>query len=242
MARIRAILFDKDGTLLDFNATWLEFVREIAAEAAAGVADRRDELLAAAGYDHASAKFRAGSPVAAGTSADIISVMFPGLSLDERRERVADTDRRAALLASERAIPLPGVIQALGVLHGSGYRLGIATNDATAGAEATLLAFGIAHLFDAAYGYDAVANPKPAPDVVLAFADTLGIRPHEVAMVGDNLHDLEAARAAGAGLAIGVLSGNSAHADLAPLAHAVLGSVADLPGYLSGQIGAVKPS
>ena len=51
-------------------------------------------------------------------------------------------------------------------------------------------------------------------------------------VVGDNVHDLAMARAAGAGAAIGVLSGNGAAADLAPLADAVLDSVCDLPGWL----------
>ncbi len=235
MARIRAILFDKDGTLLDFNATWLEFGREIALEAAGGVSERSIELLEGAGFDRATGKFRAGSPFAAGTTADVIAAFHPAASADQLRTLIADANRRAALMARERAMPLPGVIDTLGILHGSGYRLGMATNDATSGAEQTLLAFGVAHLFDAAYGYDAVANPKPAPDVVLAFADTVGIRPSEVAMVGDNAHDLEAARAAGAGLAIGVLTGNSGFADLSVLAHAVLDSVVDLPGYLAAQ-------
>ena len=42
----------------------------------------------------------------------------------------------------------------------SGFRLGVATNDSTGGAEKTLLTLGVAQMFDAAYGYDAVANPE----------------------------------------------------------------------------------
>ncbi len=229
MAKIRAILFDKDGTLLDFNATWLGFVREIAFHAAGGVEERSRELLDAAGFDHVSGTFRAGSAVAAGTSADIIATMYPLASRQEQRELTEQADRKAAIVGRENAVPLPGVVEVLGRLHAEGYRLGVATNDATSGAEATLLALGMAHMFDAAYGYDAVANPKPAPDVVHAFADTVGINVGELAMVGDNTHDLEAARAAGAGLSIGVLSGTGTKADLEPLADIVIGSVADLP-------------
>lgn len=233
--RIRAILFDKDGTLLDFHATWLEFAHELALEAAGGVRARSLELLEAAGFDTATNRFRAGSAIAAGTSVDVIAALYPDHAGEALRPLVEDVDRRSALVARDRAVPLPGVIEALGSLHASDFRLGVATNDATSGAEATLLAFGAAHLFDAIYGYDAVANPKPAPDVVYAFADTVGVKPSEVAMVGDNRHDLETARAAGAGLAIGVLTGNSGHDDLAALADDVLGSVADLPGYLSSR-------
>ena len=52
-------------------------------------------------------------------------------------------------------------------------------------------------------------------------------------MVGDNRHDLEMARAGGAGLAVGVLSGTGTREALPPLADVVLDSVADLPAYLA---------
>jgi phosphoglycolate phosphatase len=53
-----------------------------------------------------------------------------------------------------------------------------------------------------------------------------------VAVVGDNRHDLEMARSAGAGLAIGVMSGGSAPEDFGSLADAVLASIAELPDFL----------
>jgi phosphoglycolate phosphatase len=53
-----------------------------------------------------------------------------------------------------------------------------------------------------------------------------------VAVVGDNLHDLEMARAAGAGLAVGVLSGTSAIDELGPHADHVIASIAELPEVL----------
>ena len=56
--------------------------------------------------------------------------------------------------------------------------------------------------------------------------------PREVAVVGDNPHDLEMARSGGAGAAIGVLSGNSGADDLAPLADVVLPSIRELPAWL----------
>ena len=120
-------------------------------------------------------------------------------------------------------------------LHRAGFRMGVATNDSTGGAEKTLLALGIAQMFDAAYGYDAVANPKPAPDTITAFCDLTGLKPSEVAMVGDNRHDLEMAKAGGAGLAVGVLSGTGTRESLAPLADVVLNSIVELPAYLSAR-------
>lgn len=237
MAGIRAILFDKDGTLLDFHATWHSFAMELANEAAAGDGDEALKLLEAAGYDRRTSRFEPGSIFAAGTNAEVIAAMFPRLGGDALRSRIAEADRRAAELALSHAIPLSGAVHTLGVLHARGYRLGIATNDSTTGARQTLAAFGVAHLFDAAYGYDAVASPKPAPDVVHAFSGATGLEPEQIAVVGDNAHDLMTARNARAGLAIGVLSGTGRYEDLSPLADAILDSVVDLPAFLEDRDG-----
>ena len=78
--------------------------------------------------------------------------------------------------ARPKSVALPGSTEAIASLHGAGFRLGVATNNSTSGAEKTLLALGVAQMFDAAYGYDAVANPKPAPDAILAFCDLTGLQ------------------------------------------------------------------
>jgi len=230
---IKAILFDKDGTLIDFEATWLAIAENMALKAANGSAKRANELLEMGGLDTRNRCFRADSVFAAGTNADIVALWYPDLSADEQRVMVRDFDMFTAEEGAQQAVPLPGVQDALTALYNDGVKLGVATNDSTLGAEKTLLALGVAQMFAAAYGYDAVANPKPAPDVLIAFADLNGLRPAEVAMVGDNRHDLQTARAAGAGLAIGVLSGTGSRETLEGLADAILGSVADLPQFLA---------
>lgn len=233
MARIKGILFDKDGTLIDFDRTWFAAADLMALQAAGGSRTGADRLLIEAGYDFGARRFRADSVFAAGTNADVVALWYPHQSDTELR---ATLDRFNRFMSESGAVspyPLAGVKDALSALHGRGYRLGVATNDSTAGAEQTLAALGMAQLFDAAYGYDAVANPKPAPDTIRAFCDFTGLRPAEIAMVGDNRHDLEMARAGDAGLAVAVLSGTGTRESLASLADMVIGSVADLPDLLA---------
>jgi phosphoglycolate phosphatase len=232
LAIIKGILFDKDGTLVDFNATWFAIGDLLALEAAGGDRGRADLMLADAGYDFAAGRFRADSVFAAGTNADIVALWYPHVGKSERDTKVAGFDAFTAEAGAQKCVALPGGTEAIARLHASGYRLGVATNDSTSGAEKMLLTLGVAQMFDAAYGYDAVANPKPAPDSIIAFADLTGLRPSEIAMVGDNRHDLEMARAGGAGLAVGVLSGTGTRETLAPMADVILDSIADLPGYL----------
>lgn len=235
MAEIRGVLFDKDGTLVDFQKTWFAIGDRLALEAAGGDRARADAMMAEAGYDFSARRFKPDSVFAAGTNADIVALWYPAASEDERRTLVAGFDVFTADEGASKSVALPGSREAVASLHEAGFRMGIATNDSTRGAERTLLALGVAGMFDAAYGYDAVANPKPAPDTVRAFCDFTGLKPAEIAIVGDNRHDLEMARAGGAGLAIAVLSGTGTLETLAPLADVVLDSVAELPAYLAGR-------
>jgi phosphoglycolate phosphatase len=233
VAGIKGILFDKDGTLIDFDRTWFGVADLMALKAANGSRSRADHLLVEAGYDFGIKRFKADSVFAAGTNADVIALWYPDQSPAERQATVEDYDRFVSENVSAKPYGLPGVKDALATLHRQGYRMGVATNDSTRGAERTLATLGMSQLFDAAYGYDAVANPKPAPDTVRVFCDLTGYRPSEIAMVGDNRHDMEMARAAGAGMAIGVLSGNGTRETLSPLADILIDSVADLPALLA---------
>jgi len=233
MADIRGILFDKDGTLIDFNATWLALADMQALHAAGQDRARADTLLEAAGFDFPTRRFRPDSVLAAGTNEDIVALWHPQASAAERRVLLAEFDHLSATHELSTPVALPGCRDALSALHAAGYRMGISTNDSTGGAERTLLSLGVAQMFDAAFGYDAVANPKPAPDTIDAFCDLTGLKPSQLAMVGDNRHDLQMARSGGAGLAVAVLSGTGTLESLSSLADVVLDSVADLPGFLA---------
>ena len=79
---------------------------------------------------------------------------------------------------------------------------------------------------------DTVPVPKPSGNMITRFAEITGLPASAIAMVGDNHHDMEEARAGGAGLAIAVLSGNAAREDIAHLADYTIDSVADLPALL----------
>ncbi|WP_296745594.1 HAD family hydrolase [Mesorhizobium sp.] len=236
MTDIKGILFDKDGTLVDFNATWLGVADFMAMDAADGDRWKADRLLAAAGFDFATKRFKPDSIFASGSNLDVVELWFPRLSNEDQMLAVARFNEITSVQGSAMAVALPGVVDSLRALHKRAYRLGVATNDSTSGAEKTLATLGVAQLFEAAYGYDAVANSKPAPDTVLAFCDLTGLKPSEIAMVGDNRHDLEMARAGGCGLAVGVLSGTGTRDSLSPMADVVLDSVADLPDFLSARV------
>jgi phosphoglycolate phosphatase len=64
--------------------------------------------------------------------------------------------------------------------------------------------------------------------MALAFCEVAGLRPEEVAIVGDAVHDLEMGRRAGLGLKVGVTTGTSPRAELEPHADVVLEELGEL--------------
>ena len=229
---MRGVLFDKDGTLLDFEASWSAVYREMCLGLAEGDADAAEAMLIAGGLDPVTRRFRSGAALAAGTTVDIVKVWYPEFSDDEERAMVERIDRIFHENGIRCSVPVPGLVSTLAELEATGLRMGVATNDGTAATRAALAALGISHFLPHVFGYDSVPHPKPAPDIVFAFSKLIGARPSEIVVVGDNPHDIEMARNAGAGAAIGVLTGNSDREHLAPLADAVLESVRDLPSWL----------
>src|SRR5215470_12312933 len=64
---IRAVLFDKDGTLFDFFATWMPAYEAIALETAGGDAGLAHRLLILAGWEPHTGRVAPRSILAAGT-------------------------------------------------------------------------------------------------------------------------------------------------------------------------------
>jgi phosphoglycolate phosphatase-like HAD superfamily hydrolase len=120
---------------------------------------------------------------------------------------------------------LPAIFRAL---RARGLRIAVATSDDHAPTEATLASLGVASLVDAIAGADDGLPNKPAPDMVLRLCHELDVSPAQTLVVGDAVADMQMGRAASAGMVVGVLSGLSSAALLAPHADVVIDSVADL--------------
>lgn len=228
---MRGILFDKDGTLIDYWRTWLPINREVALYAAGGDAALARELLELGGQDPDTGRVVAGSPLAAGGIGDIAEAFAAHPGLVPPPDFEAQIDRIFARGGALNSVLVDGARQTLLELKARGFSLGLATNDSIAGLEASLAAHDVLELFDFTAGCNSGWGAKPGPGMVLAFAHSAGIGAREIAVVGDAVHDLAMGRAAGAGCTVGVLSGTSERGDLEGLADIVLDSVADLPGH-----------
>ncbi len=231
---IRGILFDKDGTLIDFRSQWLPAYRAAVEMLTGGEEAGSRRLLRAGGYDPLSDRLDPTSPLACGTNRQIVEVWAGELGVPASEELTRRVEAVFHRIAAVEARPLTDLRALFGRLKARGLRLGVATTDSTATARANLETFGIAGLVDFVAGADAGHGVKPAPGMLLGFCADGGIEPASVAMVGDSLVDLMMGRAAGAGLVVAVASGVTPRDVLAPLADIVLDSVAEIESVLPG--------
>ena len=241
---IRGVLFDKDGTLLDFDATWPPAYRAMAdaLAALAGDPDLAARLLRLGGYGGDGA-LDPGSVFACGTTAEIVDFCAARPELAGVDDVAGVVDGLFMAFGGRGPPVIDNLAEVIEVLRGRGLALGIATNDGAASAAAWLAYQGMERYFDFVSGADSGHGAKPDPAVLAAFCAATGLEPGEVAVVGDAVKDAELARAGGAGLAVIVRTGVSDGDALAALCDAVIESVAGLEALLwrSGSDASLPP-
>ncbi len=236
--KAQAIIFDKDGTLNDFDAMWGGWVVYLAEQLhlISGL-DVHEALCVAMGFDDKNKKVLAHGKLAATPMHLLyrltVEVMQSlGLSAEEA-ERVVE---------KSWCIPDPVILakqftdtRALfSQLYGKGIKIGIATTDDRAPTQAMIEAFDIEEYITTMVCADDGIKAKPAPDMVLTICNRMNIDPSKVIVIGDTIADLKMARAAGAGLVVGVLSGVSSARDLVEYADALIESVDEMHAYAQG--------
>jgi phosphoglycolate phosphatase len=231
---IRGLLFDKDGTLIDFFATWGAAYQAVAAEIAAltGDAGKADELLRLGGYDPATGKLDPASPLACGTNDEIAALWSGHLGVERHldlRHWVSQGFGRFGL----QPVPVTDLPALFRRLRGRGYTLGVATNDHEAPTKETLEQLGVDGLVAFVAGADSGFGGKPGPGMFRGFCRATGLAPAEVAMIGDTVADLAMARAGSAGLAVGVLTG-AAPREALTMADHVIDSIVGLEALIDG--------
>lgn len=229
--KIAGILFDKDGTLLDYDATWAPLNKLAALEAAGGDAALAERLLQAGGYDAATDSHLPNSLLVSASN-DVIAGSWAELLGSDPAQL---TQRITAIFeasSAETAVAVPGMQAVIATLKDRGFALGVATNDSEESAHASLEPFGVLDHFDFIVGFDSGHGAKPGPGMVAGFCKATGLEPATVAVVGDSHHDMAMGRAAGAGLLVGVLTGTGDRDDLTPHAHHVLDSIVELEALL----------
>jgi phosphoglycolate phosphatase len=225
---IDLIIFDKDGTLLDFDAMWGGWLDQLARrlEQLAG-APLAQPLFDALGYDALTQRAIPHGHLVVAPVSELYDLILAVL----RQHGHTESLLRAAWFIPDPvklAKPVTDLSALLTALRARGLRLAVATADDRAPTQATLVAFGIANLIETMVCADDGIPLKPAPDMILTICQRLGVTPAHTLMVGDTVADLHMGRAAQVGRVVAVLTGANTAADLIPHSDVVLPSVAHL--------------
>ena len=233
----KGIVFDKDGTLIDFNSTWLPVYRYATLEFANNNPLIADELLNQHGYDPIAGRFSGGSLLAAGNTDEIAHAWIKQLEGVADEEKIETMSTRLDQIFQQQgalsATPVQGLKATLRHLTGAGMKLGVATSDSYQGIHNTLQSFDVIPEFDFLCGYDSGHGVKPEAGMVLAFCQAMSLDPAEVIVVGDNCHDMEMGKNAQAGFCVGVLTGTSTRDELEALADVVFDDISELVQLIS---------
>ncbi len=234
----QAILFDKDGTLIDFDIMWCNII-ETRARLMVDMLNLddavKDEIIRAMGIDPETRKVHPRGPVAIAPRAEVlisaVTVLYlQGINWDEAKKVVEkafeQTDQYLKLV--DMIQPVPGMVECLERLKRAGVKVVIATTDNEEKARKNLPILGIEKLVDLVVGGNSVQKSKPDPEMVYLICQKLNLNPRDVVMVGDAVTDVMMGKNAGAIAAVGVLTGVTAKESLMEEADIVLDSVADI--------------
>lgn len=178
MKKFKAILFDKDGVLIDSIDTCLKAVNETFKRY--GMKEWSKEKFKKEFW---------------GIKADVnIRKILPDAPESKIKE-IYEYYMKKRVEFKHLTKLYPSVISVLQSLKGK-YKLGVITSTSKNLAIKLLQDFGILRYFDIVVGGEET-DPKPAPDPILKACKMLGIEPAETLYVGDTAPDIEAGKAAG---------------------------------------------
>ena len=180
MTKVRGVLLDVDGTLVDSNDAHANAWVEAMAEAGIEVPFSKVRRLIGMGGDKLL-------PASCGFEED----SSEGKKIGDRRQEIFRTRYLPTLQ------PFPQTKELLQRMTRAGLKLVVASSAKNDELQALLRVCGADELIDAKTSSDDAAHSKPDPDIVLAALERLGVPAAETLMLGDTPYDIGAAHKAG---------------------------------------------
>jgi len=138
-----------------------------------------------------------------------------------------------AAAVSEFSRPFPGVIEGLDRLAAAGFQLACITNKAEAFTLPLLRNLGLYDYFKLVLSGDSLPKQKPDPLPLQHACRHFGITPDHGVLIGDSSNDVQAARAANMPVICVTYGYNHGHDIRESHPDAVVGSLAEVPRYLT---------
>lgn len=215
----RGILFDKDGTLLDFMLMWGVWATvlvgllddHLTALDKEPIGHRKDSLGLFSDQTGKITGYDKAGPIAMGTEEEVTALLAwhlytAGIPWNEATVLVRRYNKSAMqkLEQDRRAVPLPGLTGFLQDCHKSGMKLAVVTSDTMKETKKHLDWMDLSHYFPVIVGRDRVSKGKPDPEMALLAMQELGLTPQQCIVIGDSNGDMVMGKQAGALCTIGI--------------------------------------
>lgn len=227
---IKGILFDKDGTLLDFNGTWLEPYLQASRYLADCTGDPAlaDRLMRNGGYIEQTGGWQCDSLLASGSNEQIYEFWSAEMGAGMTSEQISRIRQIFSHAASAYVPAVANTEKLLQSLKAQGMTLGLATMDDELNAKGMLKQLQLTDCFDFVCGADSGYGVKPESGMIDGFCGVCDLVPAEVLMVGDSPKDLNMGKNAGVALSVGVLTGAHGRQELEAIGDVVIENISGL--------------
>jgi len=212
---IDGILFDKDGTLIDFGSLWIDGSREVIRHISREVSTTNmieEKLASSIGFDWNSGNWDVKGPLAIGTGNDLIAVLAHQLyQLNFAWNDAYALVAKVLLKANEKSDwkgsvkEVPGLSSFLDLCQKHQLKLGVVTSDDHANAVEHLQSLEIDHYFSSIIGGDQVSYGKPFAESGEKACAEMGLNPKRCIVIGDSDGDMILGNNIGAKANIGII-------------------------------------
>ena len=179
---IKAIIWDLDGTLIDFRIN--------------SIKARRKAIKILRNYGIPKEKLSSKTPLLKSVKISKEIFVKNGLSADKIKGIVKEVDNVVILIEHEAAIKATltkGINIVLEFARKKNLKQAVFTYNTHKNARTSLTAAGINHYFDVVAGRDDVKNLKPHPDHLKYICERIDVKLDEIVVIGDTGRDVEAA-------------------------------------------------
>lgn len=201
------ILFDKDGTIIYFDRSWMKIGLQLVDDFMETYKDAIDDIDE--GYTYLGVidgEIQPGTIMASGALDEMIEAFCKIANQDV----TSWAQQRSQVLVDNRVpenVLVEGISETLDTLKQRGYKLGIVTSDSKRGVEQFLEYTQFDHYFDIVISTEADAVEKPNPEVLNPLFYRYDVEPENVAIIGDTANDIQTGINAKLGLKVAVLTG-----------------------------------
>lgn len=218
---IKAIVFDLDGTIVEFNLDYKTVRAEV------------KNLLV--NHSFPSSIFSINESIFEMMKKAKVYMLNNGKKehdfLEINKEVLSLASRHELKAAHETSL-LPGVFEALKTLKKMNLKLGIFTINSQNSTDYILREFRLKQFFSAIIARERVTNVKPDPSHLATTLRALNVDAGEAIVVGDSVVDIQSAKTLNVA-SVGIARGNDGVRKLKSAgATTVIQSITDLPAYL----------